>query len=355
MSDLRNRIMKALEESKANMAKAASASDAVVAAAEEKTPAVDAAGSPAELQGSDGAEVKQEATPIIAEGNESAVTGLEAAPGGVDAAIVEDNDKGEAAGALEIKEGEVTKEDIDMINKAASAIKSIADRICEVPAEAFEKKASAEQDPVELLHKMASAGDQTAQLICDFAASVQLGMLKKASDLEEMGAAEATPEQVSEMEDALNEAAVENPEAILEMEDEAAAEDADMAGMAELEQLMADPEFQAQLEEASAAIEAAKQEEVIDLAEAIIAENPEISEDEALMAAQAEVEDAMESMAAEQLMGSVDETGAPVVDEASAAEAQDILAKTASAHPLRGKISERLAGRLNIPTTAFAN
>lgn len=343
--------MKALEESKANMAKAASASDAVVAAAEEKTPAVDAAGSPAELQGSDGAEVKQEATPIIAEGNESAITDLEAAPGGVDAAIVEDNDKGEAASALEIKEGEVTKEDIDTINKAASAIKSIAARICEVPAEAFEKKASAEQDPVELLHKMASAGDQTAQLICDFAASVQLGMLKKASDLEEMGAAEATPEQVSEMEDALNEAAVENPEAILEMED-GAAED---AGMAELEQLLTDPEFQAQLEEASAAIEAAKQEEVIDLAEAIIAENPQISEDEALVAAQAEVEDAMESLAADQLMGSVDETGAPIVDEASAAEAQDILAKTASAHPLRGKISERLAGRLNIPTKAFAN
>lgn len=353
MSDLRNRIMKALEESKANMAKAASASDAVVAAAEEKTPAVDAAGSPAELQGSDGAEVKQEATPIIADGNESAITDLEAAPGGVDAAIVEDNDKGEAASALEIKEGEVTKEDIDTINKAANAIKSIAARICEVPAEAFEKKASAEQDPVELLHKLASAGDQTAQLICDFAASVQLGMLKKASDLEEMGAAEATPEQVSEMEDALNEAAVENPEAILEMEEDAAA--TEDAGMAELEQLLADPEFQAQLEEASAAIEAAKQEEVIDLAEAIIAENPQISEDEALMAAQAEVEDAMESVAANQLMGSVDETGAPIVDEASAAEAQDILAKTASAHPLRGKISERLAGRLNIPTNTFAN
>lgn len=351
MSDLRDRIMKALEASKANIEKAASASDATIAAAEQKTPAVDAAGTPESLQGSDGADVKQDQTPIISEGNESAITSLEATEGGVDAAIVEGNSEGEAAQALNIKEGEITEEDIDMINKAASAIKSIAARICELPAETFEKKASAEDNAVELLHKLASAGDPTAQLICDFAASVQLGMVKKANDLQEMGAEGATPEDVAAMEDALNEAALENPEAILDMEEAAPA----VEGEAELEAILQDPAFQEELQAASAQIEAAKQEEILDLAEAIKAEAPEISDEEAIMAAQAEVDDAMDAMISEQLMGATDEAGAPIVEPEAAAAAEEELAKTASAHPLRGKIGERLAGRLQIAAGAFAN
>ena len=355
MSDLRDRIMKALEASKANIEKAASASDATIAAAEQKTPAVDATGTPESLQGSDGADVKQDQTPIISEGNESAITSLESTEGGVDAAIVDGNSEGEAAQALDIKEGEITEEDIDMINKAASAIKSIAARICELPAETFEKKASAEDNAVELLQKLASAGDPTAQLICDFAASVQLGMIKKANDLQEMGAEGATPEDVSAMEDALNEAALENPEAILDMEGEAAPAPAPAEGEAELEAILQDPAFQEELQAASAQIEAAKQEEILDLAEAIKAEAPEISDEEAIMAAQAEVDDAMDAMISEQLMGATDEAGAPIVEPEAAAAAEEELAKTASAHPLRGKIGERLAGRLQIAAGAFAN
>lgn len=348
MSDLRNRIMKALEESKANINKTASASDATIAAAEEKTPAVDASGTPVTLQGSDGADVKQDQTPIISDGNDSAITSLEGSEGGVDASIVDGNSEGEAAQALNIKEGEITEEDIDMINKAASAIKSIATRICELPAETFEKKASAADDAVELLHKLASAGDPTAQLICDFAASVQLGMVKKANDLQEMGAEEATPEDVSAMEDALNEAALENPEAVLDMDGGDPAE-------AELEALLQDPAFQEELQAASAQIEAAKQEEILDLAEAIKAEAPEISDEEAILAAQSEVDDAMDAMISDQLMGATDEAGQPLVEPEAAAAAEEELAKTASAHPLRGKISERLAGRLQIAAGAFAN
>lgn len=351
MSDLRDRIMKALEASKANIEKAASASDATIAAAGQKTPAVDATGTPESLQGSDGADVKQDQTPIISEGNESAITSLESTEGGVDAAIVDGNSEGEAAQALNIKEGEITEEDIDMINKAASAIKSIAARICELPAETFEKRASAEDNAVELLHKLASAGDPTAQLICDFAASVQLGMVKKANDLQEMGAEGATPEDVSAMEDALNEAALENPEAVLDMEGEAAP----AGGEAELEAILQDPAFQEELQAASAQIEAAKQEEILDLAEAIKAEAPEISDEEAIMAAQVEVDDAMDAMISDQLMGATDEAGAPIVEPEAAAAAEEELAKTASAHPLRGKIGERLAGRLQIAAGAFAN
>ena len=55
--------------------------------------------------------------------------------GGVNAAIVEPNKEGEAAAILDVKKEEVTKEDLEAMNKAANAIRRIGARIANLPVE----------------------------------------------------------------------------------------------------------------------------------------------------------------------------------------------------------------------------
>lgn len=260
-------------------------------------------------------------------------------PGGINADSSKPTEEGEAEKLLDIKDGEVTKEEsIDVINKAANAIRTIGARLANIPDEAlagaFEKKASASDTPHELLMKAASAGDRSAQFLVDMLASYELGMKKKANDLKEIEAAGATPEQVAEAEDALNEAAAANPEILLDEEQNA-----------EVDQALA---------EVGAEIEAAAQEAVLEVAEAIMAEDPSISQEEALDAAQEAVVDAMMTLDAQQALGATDEQGNYAVDDATAAAAVDELAKSASAHPMRDAICTELNSRFGLTPEAFA-
>ena len=110
----------------------------------------------------------------------------------------------------------------------------------------------------------------------------------------------------------------------------------------------------AALEAVGAEIEAAAQEATMEVAEAIMAEDPSISEEEALTAAQEVVADALMTMDAQQALGAMDENGEYVVGDDEAAQAVDELAKTASANPMRGAVVAQLNAKFGLTPDAFA-
>lgn len=351
MSNLQERIRAAIQASHANLGKFASE----VESAETKTPEVAATGTPEELQGSAASDVTVDSVPLMGNKGETTPSGI-AEEGGIDVTNVEETKDGEAAAALDIKEGTVTEEDIDVLNKAANAVRSIGARLMNADAFAMNKYASAEDDAVTIMYKRASAGDPSAQACLDWMASFELGMQKKANDMAE--AAEATgaesEEDLANIEDALNANAMEDPE-LLGAEGDMDVEDLegdDIEGlMAELE---ANPELMAEIQEAGAAIEEAMGAEVETLAEEIMAEDPEVSEEEAYEVAAEHVLDAVETVDAQQLIGAADEEGEPVVSDEDALAAADEMVKTASAYPLRDVITARLNARLCLNPEGFA-
>lgn len=355
MSNLQERIRAAIQASHANLGKFASE----VESAETKTPEVAATGTPEELQGSAASDVTVDSVPLMGNKGETTPSGI-AEEGGIDVTNVEETKDGEAAAALDIKEGTVTEEDIDVLNKAANAVRSIGARLMNADAFAMNKYASAEDDAVTIMYKRASAGDPSAQACLDWMASFELGMQKKANDM--AAAVEATgaedEESLAGIEDTLNANAMEDPELLgaegdMDIEDlEGDIENDDIEGlMAELE---ANPELMAEIQEAGAAIEEAMGEEVEALAEEIMAEDPEVSEEEAYEVAAEHVLDAVETVDAQQLIGAADEDGEPVVSDEDAVAAADEMVKTASAYPLRDVLTARLNARLCLNPEGFA-
>lgn len=330
------------------LAKEASAADSSLLDSAEQTPApVATVSNPADAQTGEIDDITTNSVGAdnrVQPGTSSEVTDVNAdsaGPGGVDATVIEGNKDGEAANVLDIKKGEITKEEsIDVINKAANAIRAIGSRLMSISDEelagGFRKQASAPASAHEMLIKAASEGDTTAQFMVDLMTSYELGLAKKANDLEQLTAAGATPEQVAEAEDALNAQAMEDPSILME-DEEMSGEDIDPA-----------------LAEVGAEIEAAAQEATMEVAEAILAEDPSISEDEALEAAQEAVVDAIMTIDAQQAMGATDENGNYMVDDEAAAGAVDELAKTASAHPMRDAIVGQLNQRFGLSPEAFA-
>lgn len=358
MSNLQERIRAAIQASHANLGKFASEVDS----AETKTPEVAATGTPEELQGSAASDVTVDSVPLMGNKGETTPSGI-AEEGGIDVTNVEETKDGEAAAALDIKEGTVTEEDIDVLNKAANAVRSIGARLMSADAFAMNKYASAEDDAVTIMYKRASAGDPSAQACLDWMASFELGMQKKANDMAE--AAEATgaesEEDLEDIEDTLNASAMEDPELLgaegdMDIEDfEDIDEDMEEGDVEDLmAELEANPELMAEIQEAGAAIEEAMGEEVETLAEEIMAEDPEVSEEEAYEVAAEHVLDAVETVDAQQLIGAADEDGEPVVSDEDAVAAADEMVKTASAYPLRDVITARLNARLCLNPEGFA-
>ena len=333
MSDLKEQLRQIL-------AKEASAADSSMLDSAEKTPAPSAAAKdPANLQSGEANDLTTDAVGAdgrIQPGTSSEVTDVKAdaaAPGGVDATVIEGNKDGEAGDVLNIKNGEITKEEgIEVINKAANAIKAIGARLMGISdeelADGFRKEASAPLTPQDMLLKAASEGDATAQFMVDLMASYELGLAKKANDLEQLAAGGASPEQVAELEDALNAQAMENPEVLME-----------------------EGQIDPALAEVGAEIEAAAQEATLEVAEAIQAEDPSISDEEALTAAQEAVVDAIMAVDAQQALGAQGEDGEYLVSDAAAAV--DELTKTASAHPMRNAIVDQLNKSFGLTPEAF--
>ena len=272
-----------------------------------------------------------------------------AGDGGIDAAVVSVNKDGEAAKELGVKEGEISKEEgLDMIKKAASQIKRRGAEIQAMPTEeivgAFNKKASASDNPQVLLYKAACSGDTAAQHLVDMLASYEVGLNKKAADMEE--AIKATgaesPEQVAALEEALNAEALQNPEALMEEGevDEAA------AGL--------DEAAQEALAEAGAQIEEAAQEATVEVASALMDADPNLSEDAALNLAQKSVVDAIQTIDVQQLLGAMDEDGNYLIGDEDAANAVDELKKSASANPLRDSLVADLNAHFGLNPEAFA-
>jgi hypothetical protein len=278
--------------------------------------------------------------------------------GGMSGSIVEGNREGEAEEILDPKQTEVVQDDVELINKAASAVLEQAANIINMLEEEGEdminKFASAQDDVRTLLLKRASMGDTDAQVICDMVASFEYGMAKKASDLEELAeyTAAESPEDVADLEEALNAAAVEDPEAALSGEDYVGEEGAD-EDYADFEDELSDEDLMMLEEELSADTENIAQEAILDLAELIVEENPEISDEEALLIAQDQVADAADTVEAEQLLGDMDESGEYAIDDEDAGEVLDNMAKTASAYPLRGILSDHLNTQFGLDPAQF--
>lgn len=292
--------------------------------------------------------------------------------GGISGSIVEGNREGEAEAILDPKKTEVTQDDVELINKAASAVFQQADAIFSMIEEGdimINKFASEQDDIRTLLLKRASAGDVDAQVLCDMIASFEYGMAKKASDLEELAnyTDAQSPEEVAELEDALNEAAAEDPEGALDDTDVEDYEDGedyedyedgdedyeDYDDEGDYEDELSDEELAALEEELSADTENIAQEAVIDLAELILEENPEMDEEEALLIAQDQIADAAATVETEQLLGDVDEDGEYAIDDEDAGEVLDNMAKTASAYPLRGILADHLNVQFGLDPDQF--
>lgn len=338
-------MSKLQEQLRAILNKEASAASSSLIESAEKTPApVASVSNPADAQSGEISDVATHAVGAdgrVQPGTSSEVTDVnaDAAPaGGIDTTVIEGNKEGEAASMLDIKDGEVTKEEsIDVINKAANAIKAIGARLMAIPDEefagAFRKEASAPMSAHEMLIKAANDGDKSAQFLVDMLASYEYGIAKKASDLEAAAAEGASPEQVAEIEDALNAQAMEDPAMLTEAGDE---------------------EIDPALLEIGAEIEAAAQEATLEVAEAVKAEDPSISDEEALAAAQEAVVDAIMTIDQQQMLGAADEQGNYLVDDAAAAEAVSEMTKTASAHPMRDAICAQLNNKFGLSPKAFA-
>lgn len=338
-------MSKLQDELRQVLSKQASAADSGLIDSAEQTPApVASVTNPADAQTGEISDIATNSVGAdgrVQPGTSSEVTDVNAeaaGPGGIDVTVIEGNKDGEAADVLNIKDGEISKEEsIDVINKAANAVRSIASRLMSIPDEelvgSFRKEASAPATAQEMLIKAASEGDTSAQFLVDMLASYEYGIAKKASDLDSLAAEGASPEQIAELEDALNAQAIENPEML--------------AGEG-------DAEIDPALLEVGAEIEAAAQEATVEVAEAILAEDPSISEDEALAAAQEAVVDAIMTIDQQQALGAVDEEGNYLVDDEAAMGAIDDLTKTASAHPMRDPIVAQLNQRFGLTPDAFA-
>lgn len=244
------------------------------------------------------------------------------------------NSDSSAAGELNASKGEVTKADLDAIDKKASALENYAKDIIEEMTRnamnVFGKQASAATSDLEqaqdCLQKLADAGDPAAQHMLDFQASYMLGMQKKANDLAAAVGENASPEEIMAAEEALNAGALEDPESVL-------AEEGDVD---------------------AAALEEAAIEAVLDVAEIIQEENPEMSDEEALLQAQDQVADAIATTDAQQLIGAMDENGEYVVDDAAAEDAVGEMVKSASAYPFRDALCERFNACRGLDPRAFA-
>ena len=284
---------------------------------------------------------------------------------GVEAsANVKNNEEDDPTKLLDIKEEPVTKEKLDMIDKHASALLAVANKWdAEALAQSFQKQASekdlsqsfqkqaSEKDlsqPSEkqaseeelgygTLVKLASAGDVAAQNYLDFAYSFELGMAKKASDMEAaLGDAADDPEAVAAAEQALNEGAIEDPSSVLGED----VSDADLeAGASEMAE--------------SAEIENAAQEAMILVAGELLDQNPEMGEEEALMIAQKAVVDALDTVAIQQASSEVGEDGEFVADDGAVEGAVEDLVKTASANPLRDRLVDHFNATLGLDPQLF--
>lgn len=348
MSNLQERLQQILQ-AKGGVNKQASAADSNLIDNAEKNPAPAASVTdPADAQTGAAAECITDS--VGADGMTQPGTASEVGDGaipsspagGVDVSNIEGNAEGEAAQVLGIENDKVTKEEsIEVINKAANAVKAIGARIYGISTAQLEnelnKRASAEDSAQELLFKAASAGDVTAQRMIDWMASYELGMAKKANDLAQLEEAQLSPEDVAAAEDELNAQAIEDPEALMSEEDAM-----DM-----------DPETAEAIAAVGAEIEAAAQEATAEVAEAILAEDPSISEDEAVTAAQEVVADALMTLDAQQALGATSPEGEYLVDDATAAEAMDAMNKSASANPMRAAVVDQLNKRFGLTPDAF--
>lgn len=361
MQDLQERIRRSLAISQGNAMRKSASDDATV----EKDPKGERISSPEEGRtgAADDLITNSNGAPgVDTPGTHSEVTEPvgSVGDGGISGAIVEGNREGEAEAILDPKQTEVTKDDVELINKAASAVfeqaATIINMLEEEGIDMMNKFASAQDDVRTMLWKRASAGDADAQVLCDMIASYEYGMAKKASDLE--GLAEYTdaqsPEEVAELENALNEAAVEDPEGALDDTDVEDYEDVEGGeDVEDVEGELSDEELAELEEEMSADTENIAQEAVIELAEIILDEHPEMDEEEALLIAQDHVADAVDTVEAEQLLGDVDETGEYAIDDEDAGEVLDNMAKTASAYPLRGILADHLNVQFGLDPEQF--
>lgn len=344
MKNLQERLQQILQAN-GGVNKQASAADSTLVDNAEMSPAPEASVSnPADAQ--TGAAAECITDNVGAEGLEQPGTNSElgdgpvpsSPAGGIDASNIEGNQKGEAEQVLDIKKDEVSKEEsIDVINKAANAVRAVAARIQGLPVEDLDaelNKQASDMDPKELLIKAANAGDATAQAMVDWLCSYELGVSKKANDIAELTESGMTPEQVAETEDMLNMQALESPEILMAEED-------------------IDPEVLKAVAEVGAEIEAAAQEATAQVSEAIRAEDPSISAEEANLAAQEVVADALLAADAQQALGAQDEAGEYVIDDATAAQVVDELDKTASANPLRSAVIEQFNNHFGLTSDAF--
>ena len=351
---LRNNLKAALSK------KASEESDAAIIAKAEEDPKPTAVATPADGETGAAADLITDSVGAAGRtqpGTASEVTDVDvegAKDGGINAAVVDTNKDGDAAKELDVKEGEVTKEEgIEMLNKAASQIRKMGAAISALPTDqfvgAFNKTASAKDDAQTLLYKAACSGDTSAQHLVDMLASYELGLAKKASDMEEaVKATGATsPEQVAALEDALNAEALQDPSALLEDASAADAEEAAIEGGM-------DEAAQQALIEAAAEIESAAQEATVEVASELMDADPQLSEEDALTMAQSAVVDALQTMDQQQLIGAMDEEGNYLVGDEDAAKAVDELKKSASANPLRDSLVADLNTHFGLTPDAFA-
>jgi hypothetical protein len=327
----------------AALQKSASAATSPLLSEAEKTPSVTKLSSPAEGIGDNVNDVVTDHVGLDGQpGTDSEITGnaAVAGEGGVDVTQISGNADGEAAEVLGVVNKEVTEENVENMNKAANALRLIGQQIAEAQMAEFEcamSKQASDLDFEDMLVKHASEGDPRAQFVAELLTSYQCGMMKKASDLEEMGV--ATPEEAAIADQALNEAAAENPEAFM----------ADLAG----EDI--DPELLAAAQEESAMIEGEVQEAILDVAEQILDTDPSVSEEEAVAAAQEAVVDALQMVDAQQAIGAVDENGEYAINDEDAANAIDNMAKTASDFPLRDALVGRFNATFGLSPESFAH
>ena len=346
MSNLQERLQQILQ-AKGGINKQASAADSNLIENAEKDPApVASVTDPSDAQTGAAADIitnDNGADGMVQPGTASEV-GEDAIPsaqaGGIDVTVIEGNKEGEAASVLGIEKDKVTKEEsIEVINKAANAVRAIGARIYGISTEQLEcelnKKASAPQTAQELLLKAASEGDVTAQRMVDWLTSYELGVAKKANDLAELESAELSPEDVAAAEDELNAQAAADPSLLLD------------------EEAAMDPEAMEAIAAVGAEIEAAAQEAVAEVSEAIMQEDPSIPEDVAIAAAQEVVADALMTVDAQQALGAQGPDGEYLVDDAAAGEALDAMAKTASANPMRAAVVDQLNKRFGLTPDAF--
>ena len=340
MSTMRENLYAALQKS-------ASAATSPLLSEAEKNPSATKLSSPAEGIGDNVDGVVTDRVGLEGQpGTDSEITGnaAVAGEGGVDVTQISGNADGEAAEVLGVVNKEVTEENVENMNKAANALRLIGQQIAEAQMADFEnamsKQASepaSEPDFEDMLVKHASEGDPRAQFVAELLASYQYGMMKKASDLDEMGV--ATPEEAAIADEALNAAAAENPEAF----------------MADLEGGDADPELLAAAQEEAAMVEGEVQEAILDVAEQILDTDPSVSEEEAVAAAQEAVVDALQMVDAQQAIGAVDDNGEYAISDEDAANAVDNMTKTASDFPLRDTLVGRFNATFGLSPESFAH